>query len=110
MSPLLAKGAPPAQLSPSKSTKGKRKNANSEDEDDEDDKVSEMSEDERRISEPEEDDGIEHTTTISEIWKPAPARQGSILVTLRDCKPYTLWSVHSIANTLLGSYALYLLS
>ncbi|KAG8878866.1 hypothetical protein FRB97_002153 [Tulasnella sp. 331] len=98
VAPVLSKGIPPRQLRPKK-----RKRGQDEDSDDEPDAAYNKSKHE--FDEGDGWEGIDEFAVdqdaIGEMdvpLRPAPARQGVVLITLRDTEPYTSWDLPRLAK------------
>ncbi|PWN34186.1 uncharacterized protein FA14DRAFT_161675, partial [Meira miltonrushii] len=103
--PLLNSGQPPlyVQKQLGKSQPQKRKRVDEEQDDDEIEGEFEADHDyENDFSDTNDEEGRELPLKTSSAVQPTIVRPlpyaGSILVTLRDCKPYTLWDVATLAK------------
>ncbi|KAG8996718.1 hypothetical protein FRB94_011551 [Tulasnella sp. JGI-2019a] len=99
VAPLLSKGVVPRQLRPKKRKRGEDEDS---DNDNEPDRI--KSRKSRHIVVEDNDgwEGLEiDQDAIGEMdapARPAPARQGVVLVTLRDTEPYTSWDLPRLAK------------
>lgn len=112
IAPLLTEGEPPAYVSANDPTQGskKRKARDGDDDDglDGDGDVAEEEEEDGMFELPSDDDrGAEDETDfhppptpVAQLPLRPPARRGSVLITLRNTSPYTLWNIPLLAKRL----------
>lgn len=85
IAPLLAKGKDPSSVPGSSRKKRKRNNDDDEDADEDGDRLADD------VSLPSEDEHDDAGTSESDSRRIPPSTRGSVLITLRDAPPYTLW-------------------
>lgn len=102
--PLLNSGQPPifVQKQLGKSQPQKRKRVNEEQDEDDEGEFEAIVDDENDFSDINDEEVGELPLRTANAARPTIVRPlpyaGSILVTLRDCKPYTLWDVATLAK------------